>query len=215
MSGSERGRAALEVVMSRRSVRAFADEPVPEEVIRRLVEAAHSAPRGGNRPLLRFIAVRDRELLAAMRRAVETSISAMRGRIKSGRARAQFDGYTSHFVHFSEAPAVVIVLARPYDSIYTRIVAKHLAPGESAQGKLVDVPAMSAAAAVENMLLAAEALGWGGCFMTGPTVAQRELEELLEAGEPWHVVALVPIGRPAAEASPREREGLEEVLFFK
>lgn len=213
-TSSEAGRAVLEVIRARRSVRRFAAEGVPDEVLREIVDAARMAPSGGNRQMWRFRAIRNREKIAAMREAVERRVAEVRARVSSPRALEQYDGYTAHFTHFGDAPAVIAVLAKPYDSIYTRILEKYLGPEERPPQHLVDVAAMSVAAAIENMLLAACALGYGSCFMTGPMIAQKELEAILGVEPPWHVVALVPVGRPAVEPGPRERTGLDEVLSF-
>jgi len=207
-------RAVLDIIRARRSVRRFAAEDVPDEVVREIVDAARMAPSGGNRQMWRFRAIRNRGTLAAMRQAVERRIAEVRARVSSPRALEQYDGYTAHFTHFDRAPVVIAVLARPYDSIYTRILEKYLAPEERPPQHLVDVAAMSVAAAIENMLLAACALGYGACFMTGPTIAQNDLEKILAVEPPWHVVALVPVGRPEAEPGPRERKRLDEVLSF-
>jgi nitroreductase len=207
-------RPVLAALHARRSCREFAPENVPDEVVREMVDAARVAPSGGDLELRRFVAVGSRETLAVMRQAVEGRIAEVRSRLRSPRAVRQFDGYTAHFTHFERAPVVIAVLARPYDSIYTRILARHLGPEDRPAQELVDVAAMTAAAAIENMLVAATALGYGACFMTGPMVAQAEIEKALSVEPPWHVVALVPVGRPAGEPGPRRRAGTEEVLAF-
>ncbi len=204
----------LAAIRSRRSIRQFTGDPVPDDVVRTIVEAAQMAPSGGNRQMCRFCAIRRRETLSGLREAVEKKVASIREHVTSPRAREQYDGYAAHFSHFDRAPVVIAVMARPYDSIYTRIIGKYLPEGERPPQHLVDVASMSVAAAIENMLLAAHALGYGACFMTGPTVAQEEIESLLGVEKPWHVVALVPVGRPKGSPSPRERIGPDEVLSF-
>ena len=204
----------MECILSRRSVRRFTADAVPEDALREMVRAACAGPRGGGADLTRFIAVRAPETISAMREAVEARVAALREHVKSARARERFDGYAAHFALFGGAPAVVAVLARPYDSIYTRIVSKYVPEDERPGQDLVDVASMTAAAAVENMLLAAHALGYGACFMTGPTVAQAGIEAVLGVEAPWRVVALVPVGRPAEPPAPRDEPALDEMLTF-
>lgn len=60
----------------------------------------------------------------------------------------------------------------------------------------------SVSAAIQNLLLVAHSLGYGTCWMTGPLVAYRELEEILGVDAPWELVALVPLGVPAASSLP-------------
>lgn len=49
----------MDAILKRRSIRAFTNEPVPNEAVERLLEAARWAPSGGNRQSWRFIEVRD------------------------------------------------------------------------------------------------------------------------------------------------------------
>ena len=55
-----------EVVRTRRSVRSYRRDPIPEEVLRRVLEAARVAPSGSNRQPWKFILVRDEELKQKM-----------------------------------------------------------------------------------------------------------------------------------------------------
>lgn len=59
-------------------------------------------------------------------------------------------------------------------------------------------------AAIENLLLCAQDLGYGGCWMNAPALAAPEIDEYLgKAGEGLRLMSLVPIGRPAY--TPREK----------
>lgn len=58
-----------EAIKTRRSVRAYQDKPIPEEVLNRILEAARLAPSAGNRQDWKFIVVKDPET----RRAIATA----------------------------------------------------------------------------------------------------------------------------------------------
>src|SRR5262245_8741395 len=60
------GSAVLETIRTTRSLRRFRPDPIPDEVLRELLEAATSAPSGGNSQSWRFVVIRD----PAMRRRV-------------------------------------------------------------------------------------------------------------------------------------------------
>ncbi len=70
----------------------------------------------------------------------------------------------------------------------------------------------SVATAVEDMLLAIHALGYGSCWMTGPTVAQDEFKILLGHGEDRFIAALMPVDEPEGNPPSRSRKPLEEVF---
>ena len=204
--------AVLANMYRRRSVRKFKPDAVPDDVIRDLVEAACIAPAGGNVRVCRFMAIRNRETLSAAAGAVTKKVADIRGHVSSGKAQQRYDGYTSHFAHFGDAPCVIGVVAKEYDSIYSRIIDKYVPEEARPEQHLVDITSMNIAVAIENLLLAATSKGYGACFMTGPMVAQKELETLLGVEDPWHLVALVPVGIPRSDASEKPKPSLEDVL---
>lgn len=67
----DRARAFRDRIRTRRTVRTFASEPVPEEVISACIEAAGAAPSGANRQPWHFAVVRDPEVKRSIRRAAE------------------------------------------------------------------------------------------------------------------------------------------------
>ncbi len=54
---------AMEAILSRRSIRRYTDKPVPEEIIRELLEAAMSAPSANNQQPWQFVTIDDRRIL--------------------------------------------------------------------------------------------------------------------------------------------------------
>ena len=70
----------------------------------------------------------------------------------------------------------------------------------------------SVATAVQNMLLATTALGYGSCYNTGCLIAREGMERVLGIEYPWMLVALVPIGMPAHRPRPPKRKSLDEVM---
>jgi len=81
--------------------------------------------------------------------------------------------------------------------------------------RLRPVPGLqSVAAAIEHMLLAAHALGYGSCWMTGPLVAQEAFEKLLGYGKEKFIAALLPVGVPNEKPSARPRKDLNELVRF-
>lgn len=70
-------------------------------------------------------------------------------------------------------------------------------------------------AAIENMLLAATALGYGACWLEGYTLPlETKFKQLLSVPENKRLLTLVPVGVPA-EAPQKEKKSLEEVLHWE
>ncbi len=71
------------------------------------------------------------------------------------------------------------------------------------------------AAAIENMLLASTALGYGSCWVEGDALPHEDrIKSLLSIPPDRRVMALVPIGIPAETPHPRKRP-LSEVLHWE
>ena len=71
-------------------------------------------------------------------------------------------------------------------------------------------------AAVENILLAATAMGYGGCYMTGPTHAKLEIEKLIGfEKEGYELMCMVSLGVPEDNTPAQPpRKPLEDVVTF-
>jgi nitroreductase len=73
----------------------------------------------------------------------------------------------------------------------------------------------SIGAAVQLLVTAAHALGYGACWMTAPVLAAPAIEGLLGAPDGARLAALVPVGRPAGRQRHSTRRPLGEVLDWR
>jgi nitroreductase len=176
------------VVSRQRAYRQFSDEPVPDDVIERVLAAATYAPSAENRQPWEFVVVRDAgaraEIAKIMQRAWE---SYGRDFSEPRSSRALFADVDAGMTGgFSTAPVFIVIAAD-----ITRTLD-------------VTVPS-SIFPAAQNLLLAATALGLGSALTTIATLA-AELAPLI--GLPEHVqpVVVVPLGYPAKPKGPPKRD---------
>jgi nitroreductase len=107
---------------------------------------------------------------------------------------------------------VIAVFMKGYDAGTDRLLAKMGYPAEDIK-RLRPLPGLqSVSAAIQNMLLAVHALGYGSCWMTGPLVAQEAFEKLLGYDKNTFIAALLPIGVPDEDPSARNRKPLKEMM---
>ncbi|MDD5644186.1 MAG: nitroreductase family protein [bacterium] len=206
----------FEVMKSRRSVRIFRGDDVPDGDIRKIIEYAVTAPSGSNQQPWKFMVIKDRALKNSMAERVNRKLSAVRDNIKSAKAGEHFRSYLQYLTFFKDAPVVICVLTQPYRSVFENILQKYMPEAEKEEQALVDASIQSVSAAVQNLILAAQAMGYGTCWMTAPIIAQKDIEELLGVDEPWHLTSVVPLGRPGApQKNFSSRKPLDEVLVFK
>jgi len=199
----------LEILKSRRSVRKFLPEPVNEGDLKKMICAASWAPSGTNKQNWGFIVARSAEVRKKMKEAVEMELSETSGRISLPEAKNVFTAYALNFTFFGDAPAVIAVVKKPYESVTQKIMKRYkLEPPKTYAN--VQGPA----AAIENLLLMAHALGYGTCWMTGPLIAKGRLEKILGIEPPDELLALVPVGRPAQSPKPPARKEISDITGY-
>ncbi|MEM2925278.1 MAG: nitroreductase family protein [Methanocellales archaeon] len=198
---------AIECIKTRRSIRRFKSEMVREEDLRLMIDCARFAPSGTNMQNWHFIVIRNKEVMQRMRQVVEDKIQEIDKYSDAGKKVAQLARY---FTFFANAPVVIVVLIEPRETFFEQLGAnKYEAMKQSGY-----TAASGVAAAIENLLLAAHALGYGTCWMTGPLIAKSELEQILGVKKPFEIMALIPIGIPEKIPRAPERAGVEEITTW-
>lgn len=203
-----------EAIEKRASVRQFTGD-VRDEDLREMVRLAHLAPSINNSQPWRFIAIKNRGLLKDMASAVHVKIAETlpdSDDEPAKKAKQQVDWFSTFF---GDAPAVIAVLTRPYEAVVDCVLPKGELSHEDMNAMRGHPDIESIGAAVENLLLAAEDMGYGSCWLSGPLVAREEIEDLLDVDEPWRLAALVTVGKAASEHKQREKKPLEEVFEIR
>jgi nitroreductase len=172
-----------------RACRAFAPDDLDDDVIERVLEAATWAPSAENAQPWVFVVVRHPCTNAAIGTLTQ---KAWRGgardyaeRRLDPRLLADVDRGAEGGI--AEAPALVVVCA-DHELAHERVVAASIFP------------------AVQNLLLAATALGLGSALTTLTTAFGAELRRLLDLPEHVNPVAVIPLGYPARELTPPRRQ---------
>ena len=204
----------LEFIYRRRSVRKFADTPVPDEVIQLLIDAAIHAPSGKNMQNWHFVVVRNKAMIQQMAILVEKKHELLLPFIPDVEQQKAFKASVGYHTVFRNAPAVVLVYAGAYP-----VPSDDMVAGPGLTQEEIDVMRQTkpgiqnVAAAMQNLHLAAAALGYGTCWMTGPTYAGEEISRLVGFEMDGYVLtALTPLGIPAAGGTSPARKPVTEVL---
>lgn len=191
-------------IEQRHSVRKFKSTPVPVEVLRELVRRAGLAPSVNNAQPWQFIAVTNKSLIGKMAGIVHEKIHKVFE--KTGK-----DNVMKTVEHFStifeNAPALIVVANTPYKAIADAAL-NH--DDINAMRQHPDI--QSIGAAIENILLSAVDLGYGGCWLSGLLVAQKELEELLDIQAPAELAAAVAVGEPEGQPKSRDKKSIDEIF---
>ncbi len=202
--------ATMKVIQDRRSIREFTEEPVSDQDLDMILEAARQAPSGENAQPWRFIIVKDEGMRKKMgaiagggsgrRFTAEFVTKKMQERFANlqdeAKRQAAFQKLTSGQVSafMADAPVNIVVCGKkdvwdtPYDT----------------------------SAAIENILLMITGLGLGACWVIAPCIDIRDeerIKELLNIPEGYKAVSILSVGHPTRPHRPRPRLPINELVF--
>jgi nitroreductase len=196
----------FEIIHSTRAMRRLRSDPVPDALIRQILEAGTCAANGGNSQRWRFLVVKDPAVKQAIqpyyKRAFEEHRRAQHDARETpgeagDRKRRQHNAVEYLTDHFHEAPVWIVVCLEDNAGG---------SPRPHAAGA-------SIYPAVQNMLLAARALGLGATLTTRHLFYQKECEEVLGLPPNVKSYAIIPIGYPMGRFGPVGRGELSEVVY--
>ncbi|HEY3940904.1 MAG TPA: nitroreductase family protein [Acidimicrobiales bacterium] len=182
----------LEALYTTRAMRRLKPDPIPSDVVARILDAGVRAPSPGATQSWRFVAVDDREVMGRLGqvwRGARDALLAEMPNLYSSPVQAASSQYLHD--HFDELPLVVFGYGPPGMSATTV------------------VPALW------SMCLAARAQGVGSVFTTLLTRSQGEVDQILgvPADAGVSLVASVPMGYPKGRWGVAPRQGAHEVTF--
>ena len=206
-----------ELACARRSIRKYAPDPVRPEDLAALLRAAQAAPSACGAQNWLFVVLQGRRDIEGLARAVEAGVRRAHREFLPEAEESYVEGRVRHSTFFRSAPLVLAVYMRPVAYADARLEAAMRGAGlsyEAEMERLARPDILGLGAAIENLLLCAQDLGYGGCWMNAPALAAPEIDEYLgKAGESLRLMSLVPIGRPAY--TPREKPLRPDAVEFR
>jgi nitroreductase/ketosteroid isomerase-like protein len=186
------------IIQKRRTVRAFKSEPVPEEHILKILDAARMAPTAGNQQPWKFLVIRDREKLDKLQvEALGWYLKVYKEKMNPSEAdvKATQDALKGILENVLSAPVYVAVLA---DS-------------EAKHAKYIDHDGPLAAG---YLMIAARALGYGSGYFT-TFFPEDQMRTFFRIPEKYKLVCFTPIGIPADWPEAPEKKPLDEMVIFE
>jgi nitroreductase len=202
-----------DVMRTTAAVREYTDDPLPDEVLTRILDNARFAPSGGNRQGTRVVVVRDaptREQLADLSLPGAKRYVAQ---LRNGEGPwnplqpCGVDAETIAAVQvprespLREAPVVLVVC------VDLSVVAAF----DQELGRIGVVPGASVYPFVWNILLAARNEGYGGVLTTAVVAEEQRAKELLGIPEEYAIAAVLPLGKPVRQLTKLKRNPVAEI----
>lgn len=180
---------AMELFRHQRQVRAFADKPVDDETLRQVLQAAIHGPSGSNTMPWRFLVVRDQAVKGRLSELYEAAFAQAYGGAAPPRGQERQP--------LSQVPVLIVPCVQTPPS-----------------GRAGFQTGASVYPSVQNLMLAARALGLGSGITTLHRLRLAETHEVLGIPEGWDTAAIVLLGWPEREYGPNRRPPLERFVAY-
>ena len=187
----------LKLIKQRRTIRRYQDRPIPERIIRKIIEAGTWAPSAHNLQPWRFIILKNK-------RARTEFVKRIAKRQRKNLLTPAKILLESSLKIIKNAPVIVFI----YNTCSFSKKTKRL-------GRIYEYPAylseiQSISAAIENTILAATYLGLGGCWLVFPLLIKDEINKYFKTKE--DLLAILTLGYPAEKGKRSERKPIEETV---
>jgi nitroreductase len=204
-----------DVMRTTAAVREFTDDPLPDEVLQRILDNARFAPSGGNRQGARVIVIRDlrtREALA------ELSIPGTRrylAQLRNGEGPwnpVHPPRVTPAEIAATEVPQDIAAPLR--NAAVALVVCVDLEAVAASDQDLDRVGVISGASIypfVWNILLAARNEGYGGTITTMVAPEEPRVRDLLGIPQTFAIAAVLPLGKPRRQLTKLKRRSVAEI----
>ncbi|MEO0494874.1 MAG: nitroreductase family protein [Actinomycetota bacterium] len=185
----------LEGIATTRSIRRYTDEPVPESVLRDLCFAASRAPTGSNRQQFRMIVLTNGDVAAEAKRIVAE------GAQRQWAAKRRNDGYEQGSGADDDSPKAR--MAQSMDAYVEGLadVPALILPTLIRHREPTPTEGASVYPAIQNLLLAARGLGFGGVVTMWHASVEPQLRTLLEIPDEVFLAATVTLGKPGGSTA--------------
>ncbi|MEP5764859.1 MAG: nitroreductase family protein [Halieaceae bacterium] len=204
----------IDAMSTLRAVRRLRPDPIPEDVLKRVLQAAAWAPSGGNVQPWRVIAVRDPKL----RQGIAELYGPLWTKYTQGHRKA-LEGLPEEALakqermlaagdhlgeHMAAAPVLLVFCFNP----------KLMAITDADLGRPSVVGGGSVYPAIQNLMLACVNEGIGCTLTTLLCEEEHAVKALLDIPDDWYTCALVPLGYPQAKGhGPISRRPVEKLTF--
>jgi nitroreductase len=203
-----------DVMRSTPAVREFTGDPLPDDVLGRILDSARFAPTGGNRQGVRVVVLRDQDTRSALADLGLTAARRYTAQLANGESPwnplqpSRVDRSTIEATEvppqmsapIREAPVVLVIC----------LDLAVVAATDQDLDRVAVVPGASVYPFVWNVLLAARNEGYGGVLTTMAVAEEPRVKELLGVPDTYAIAAIVPLGKPVRQVTKLRRRPVGE-----
>ncbi len=189
---------------TRRSIRRFKPDPVPDSVIQNILATATFAPSAHNRQPWRFVVITTQEIKENLAEAMAVDFE--RDLIRDGLSPEKIQAQIKRSKERITSAPVAILLCLDMSEMDSY-------PDEKRQHAEQTMAIQSVAAAGLQLLLAVHAEGLGGVWACWPLFAQETIQKILDLSELWEPQAMFFVGYPGDEPKNKEMKNMQSLVI--
>ena len=197
--------------------REFTGEPVPQDVLHRIIDNARFAPSGGNRQGWRIINVTDPVKKGQLEYLSLATATRYLLQMKAGESPLNTihpSAVTDDQVMQAEAPEWLVAHIRNAPTLLVITVDLELiASMDKGLDRVGLVSGGSIYPLAWNILLAARNEGYSGTMTTWGVAEEEEVKTVLEIPAHWAVATIMPLGKPTKQLTRLKRKPVEDILY--
>ncbi|WP_255794664.1 nitroreductase family protein [Mycobacteroides abscessus] len=205
-----------EVMRTTFAAREFTGEPLPDNVLDRILDNARYAPSGGNRQAGHIIVVNDPNMRESLTEATAPGARRYFAQIKAGESPWNPVSPTTVSAAAIAATAVPESVLSPLRTASVVLVVcvdlRLIAATDQDLHRVGVISGASIYPLVWNILLAARAEGYGGTLTTMAVAQEPQVRDLLGIPDTHAVAAVLPIGKPVKQLTKLRRNGVDEFV---
>lgn len=183
----------IKAIKTRRSIRRFKKDNIPKEKIKIILECASLAPSVFNEQPWEFVVVSGNTKEIIIENTVDTPKILENSLNLDERIKKSM---YSFFENFGNAPTLIIVLMRKTNK---KIIKKQYIE--------------SVSAAIQNILIASNAIGLGSCWVSIPDVIETKLRKTLDITDK-EIIAIIPVGYPERIPNTPYKKNLNDITHW-
>jgi nitroreductase len=199
----------IELLKSRRSIRAYKPDPIPDEYIQKIIEAARWAPSGGNSQPWEFIVIKKKELKDRIADLFIKSVASLREAELTREKEMRIPALVGEMMGpgFKNAPVLILLCGDPrLNEAFPLVVFQKLGH---------EVFISNLASAFLCMQLAAKSLGLGSQWVSAAgNFMEDDLKELLSIPKRIKIYDMMAVGYPAYQLGPRSPRRIDEMTHY-
>ncbi|MFD6416057.1 nitroreductase family protein [Streptomyces sp. NPDC060194] len=222
--------ALFDTMSTMRAMRRIKPDPVSEDLVEQLVQAAVWGPSGGNMQRFEYVVVTDREVMARLaplwKRVVDAYLATTGALAPEGMDEAAYGRMVAAIEyqrdHFADTPVLIIPCYQFPEPRVTEegYLASAQSLGPAATQTLMETQERFQALAegscvypgVQNLLLAARGLGLAANITIWHLMLEQEFKDVLGIPDGMRTFAAIPVGWPLGNFGPVRRRPVSEVV---